>query len=1409
MGNALRLVVLLLGIVAVEQAYAAGICASGRALRITSHEFVGGSGAVEDSIRLPVGHYAWHLEEIFYPTTIYRGHNGGACQGGHRRDLPASFPLTSGPTPSGSPVGVARVRATHSGSLITICTGNGDWHTSHSHGDWRADGVCEPPPCPLGQQQINGQCIDPFKDLGNSCSISGGDGGGGAFAGNPINLSNGNKFQQETDYVNARNPLLSLSRYYNSHVSAAPGSFGAKWRSSFDRRIESLPGIGPGGADIARVARPEGKIFRFVKTGGVWIPDRDVSYTLQQTAQGWLLLTPGDVTETYDAQGRLQSMHSREGRTVTLAYNTAGLLSTVTDDFSRVLAWTYDSARRAETLTTPGGEVYVYRYNSAGALQAVVLPDDTPTVATDNPTRSYHYEDARFRSHLTGITDEAGNRFATWAYDAQGRGISSERAGGAGKTNITYQADGSTDVAEWVDATRSANRSYLFTVVEGALKLSSITGAACQSCGAAGGITYDTNGFVASRTAFNDNLTTYIRDTRGQELSRTEASGTSQARTISTQWHAQYRLPVQVDEPGRHAVYTYDAQGRRTSETVTDSSSLSRTTTYTYNAQGLVETVDGPRTDASDLATYAYDAQGNLTQITNALGHVTLITAHDPHGNPLRIVDPNGVETLLAYDARQRLILRTTGGLATVLAYDAAGQLTKITQPDGSFLEYDYDAAHRLTDIRDQEGNHIQYTLDLAGNRTAEAVHDPAGSLRRSQTRVYDTLSRLKEIRGAQGQVQHYEYDDNGNPIQTTVDGSRVTQQGYDALDRLITVIDAAQGQTRYEYNALDHLTSVTDPQGLVTTYTVNAFGDVTELQSPDSGTTSSTYDSTGNLATRTDAKGQTTTYSYDALNRLTQAAHPGGSTVTYTYDQGTYGKGRLTGISDSSGSTSWAYNAQGRITSKTQIAGSQTLTTAYGYDAAGRLISQTLPSGKVVGLSWTGQQITGVTLNGQPLAANITHEPFGPIAQWDFANGQQVIRSYDLSGRMSSHSLGSIGYDTADRITSLSHGGLSFLGGSKTYGYDALDRLTGYSGSGVSIGYSYDANGNRLQQTSGVGTVTSAIDSASNRLTALTGGGGTQSYSYDANGSLLSDGLNSYGYDSAGRLVTANGASYAYNGLGQRTVKTVGGTSTVFVYDEQGHLQGEYDASGTPIQETVWLGDTPIAVLKSSDTYYIHADHLNTPRQIEDQSGDTVWLWDTITFGASTPEEDPRNTGTPFTYNLRHPGQYFDQETGLFQNWWRDYSPLGGRYIQSDPIGLFGGINTYAYADLNPLSKSDPTGLCPVCPVLIPPAIAAGAMVMAGAALNDPIVVDPTRPAIPQLPGYVDPWSDSVKTEQTCEIPNKPPLDPRQRCMNGVNLRYLQCLARHPGAPGFAYCGAQRIFGLALCNAKSGEGDD
>ena len=198
--------------------------------------------------------------------------------------------------------------------------------------------------------------------------------------------------------------------------------------------------------------------------------------------------------------------------------------------------------------------------------------------------------------------------------------------------------------------------------------------------------------------------------------------------------------------------------------------------------------------------------------------------------------------------------------------------------------------------------------------------------------------------------------------------------------------------------------------------------------------------------------------------------------------------------------------------------------------------------------------------------------------------------------------------------------------------------------------------------------------------------------------------------YDQRNRLAAATlpggntQYTYLYNGKGERVGKkkalagsTVG--ATYYAYDEGGRLLGEYTASGTPVAEYLYFNDALYAVATPADLDYVETDHLGTPRTLWSTSRQTyVWSWDILDpkgqFGATAPDADPDHDGVPRVFNLRFLGQYFDAETGLHYNYQRYYDKDAGRYTQSDPIGLDGGITTYAYAEGNPLSLIDRFGL-------------------------------------------------------------------------------------------------------------------
>jgi YD repeat-containing protein len=458
-----------------------------------------------------------------------------------------------------------------------------------------------------------------------------------------------------------------------------------------------------------------------------------------------------------------------------------------------------------------------------------------------------------------------------------------------------------------------------------------------------------------------------------------------------------------------------------------------------------------------------------------------------------------------------------------------------------------------------------------------------------THTRVINALNEVYQDVNAAGTsavTTTFGYDSNRNQTSIAAPLLRNSSNQYDALNRLAQITDPASGITHVGYDANDNLASVQDPKGLTTAYTHNGFGDVTKLVSPDTGTSLSSYDSGGNLKTATDARSAVGTYSYDALNRVTQVAYSD-QTIIFAYDTGTNGKGRLTGASDANHSLSWAYDALGRITGTGLVVGSVTRSVGYGYSNAD-MTSIVTPSGQTITYGYTNHQITSVSVDGTSLLTQVTYEPFGEVNKWTWGNGTITTRTHDTDGKTTQIQTGgetyNYSYDNASHITGIANVSNPAL--SWTYGFDTLDRLTSAAKPSFSESWTYDANGNRLTQ-GGTDATTFAISPTNNQFSSVGGWVGNGTPNYDPAGHLtqLFGGVATF--NNAGRAVSVNyglATQYVYNALGERVKKTVASVGTsIFVYDTSHHLLGEYDGSGNLIQETVWMGNIPVATLRPS----------------------------------------------------------------------------------------------------------------------------------------------------------------------------------------------------------------------------------
>lgn len=356
-------------------------------------------------------------------------------------------------------------------------------------------------------------------------------------------------------------------------------------------------------------------------------------------------------------------------------------------------------------------------------------------------------------------------------------------------------------------------------------------------------------------------------------------------------------------------------------------------------------------------------------------------------------------------------------------------------------------------------------------------------------------------------------------------------------------------------------------------------------------------------------------------------------------------------------------------------------------------------------------------------LVSDASYAPFGPVTGVRNGLQKRLTRGLDLNyapTAIDSETPGGLGLRyTMDEVGNISRLASAASGRSAPrldLEYDPLQRLTGaYAANGHGQAFGYTATGDRSEIAEvGFGPILPvdyAYAPGTHRLVAV----GATARSVDAAGNTTSrgDGVG-LAYDARNRLtqVTLPGGNtrytYLYNGKGERVgkKKTLAGSpvgASYFVYDEGGRLLGEYTASGAAVAEYLYFNDALYAVATPTDLYYVETDHLGTPRTLVSSARQTVvWSWDALdakgAFGASAPDADPDHDGVPMVFNLRFPGQYYDAETGLHYNYFRDYEPGTGRYVESDPIGLSGGLNTYSYVGAKPLALADPYGLAAGC---------------------------------------------------------------------------------------------------------------
>lgn len=1048
--------------------------------------------------------------------------------------------------------------------------------------------------------------------------------------------------------------------------------------------------------------------------------------------------------------GMLIAVRDSRGREIRFSYDGRVRLASMTDPSGKTIEYGYDADGNLITRKAQDGSVREYKYNEPDNRGTQSLPYALTGIVGEDGARfaTFKYDnDGRATS-----TEHVGNADkVSISYGANNTAIVTDALGASRTFAFTkkYDVFRLTSIQEPCPACVGATGMRTLT-----LDANGFIDTTTDLAGVVTDFDYDGSGLEIKKVdASNDSGAKRTTETTWHSAFRIPTQKLVKNATGAVVSKAQWSY----NSRGQELVFSQvDPATTNTRVTTTTYCEQIDIDAGRCPLLGLRTSIDGPRTDVADQTAYTYymsDApgcatgstgcayrKGDLWKVTNALGQVAIEnTRYDGAGRIASSKDVNGVAADFEYNDRGWLSARKIRGAddnsesddaITRYEYFATGLLKKATEPDGSFLLYGYDAAHRLTSVKDSLGNSVTYTLNGLGHRLKEETKDASGELRRSLSRAYNIAGQQQSATSAYGRTTTYTPDQNGRDNVIVDALGRKTDIDYDSLARMSKIVQDVEGvnaKSEFKFDALDRVTSVVDPKNLTTTYSYNGFGDRVKLSSPDTGENNFTFDSAGNRKTEIDARGITRSYAYDVLNRPIAVSFPTASlNIGYEYDTvqqacgsaESFARGHLTKMADNSGTTSYCYDRFGRITLKQQVTHGKTFVVRYGYTLSGRIKSVTYPDGSIADyLRDTQSRITQINVrragSAQPeiLLNQATYHPFGQSAGWTYGNGRQLSRSANLDYRISkvqdSASGGlSVGFefDWVGNVAKLTQGNAATP--TITFDYDGLNRLTALRDGPTQAAieaYSYDATGNRLSMTTSTGTQNYTYAIASHLLTQV---GSSSVRAYDANGNTTQIGANSFIYNDLGRRseVKQGGVSkalYAYNAKGEQVARTAGTSTRYQVYGESGSWLGEYDDAGKPTQQIIWLDDLPVGLLAeaagSQQIYYMQPDHLGTPRVIiEPARNVAVWNWDLKgeAFGNSSPNQDPDQDGSAFVMDMRFPGQHFDAASGLIYNYFRDYDAGVGRYTQSDPIGLLGGVSTFAYVAGGPVNWTDTLGL-------------------------------------------------------------------------------------------------------------------
>lgn len=772
---------------------------------------------------------------------------------------------------------------------------------------------------------------------------------------------------------------------------------------------------------------------------------------------------------------------------------------------------------------------------------------------------------------------------------------------------------------------------------------------------------------------------------------------------------------------------------------VTDS--LGRTTRYYFNESGqCTRETDGEGHDRF----YHYTGSGELYREIDEEGRITGY-CYDERGNRTAIVQPDGTELQFHYDEQDRLVMHTDGrGSTTVQVYGKEnGLLESVIAPDNGVTAYRYNEQKLLREARDANGKATRLHYDNQHNLTELVL--PDGSRSRWD---YDAQGRCIRSVNPEGGVQNIHYDRLGRATRIQQPDGNILWLQYNAYEQVLKATDSHHDiafeytplgsliqreennqKVRFHYNKQEELTALENEAGEEYLFERNARGEIISERGFDRLYRRYHRSPSGNVI-RTERPGDHwSEYQYDEAGRCIRTEHDDGSWETYSYD----GNGDLIEAVNTDSHIRLKRDKLGRVVQEEQAG--HTVTGKY--NRLGQRTQLKSSLGADLSLEWneTGEvsSLKAIRQDQQPWQAGYRYNSLGLELERTLPGGIRSQWQYDESGRPWEHRVNRKGSESRhrcyrwspnDRLWRITN---ELTGGQTNFGHDALGNLvwaqyetgqydyrlpdeTGnlyktkaktdrtYSAGGRlektdRASYEYDEEGNMIQKK-----VFSAAPSAKESEQA-----GTWKYQWQGSGMLK-------------KVTRPDGeeVSFEYDALGRRTAKIAGGMITRWVWDgnrplhewcypekdrprevidEFGETRWDHDESVPEETLITWVFDEdrfrPAAKLTKDGSYSIITDHLGTPCEAYDEQGEKVWECELDIYGKVRTL-----LGNQEFIPFRYQGQYEDHETGLYYNRCRYYSPMEGKYISQDPIGLnSGGPNLYVYVH-DPNSWVDIFGL-------------------------------------------------------------------------------------------------------------------